>query len=104
MGAGFLRMLPVASQPLIKCGYWGCELSALPTADPGPGRDGGLPAFGLSCEQFVDHLAVDVGVVVGDVGRPSVPEPLTAQHARYPVAAHRGLVAVPEAVRCEARR
>jgi hypothetical protein len=61
-----------------------------------------VPALRLPGEHVAGHLAVDVGVVVGDVAGGAVAETVAAQHAGDPVAPHRGLVAVSQTVRGQA--
>jgi hypothetical protein len=71
------------------------ERGSAPRAQSVSARDRCVPAPRLSREHVADHLAVDVGVVVGDVAGGTVAEPVTAQHAGDPVAPHSGLLAVP---------
>src|SRR6266542_3535202 len=103
VGAGFPGALPERGQPPVEGGHGRPWLGAAVLIDARPCRDRRLPPPRLAGQHFLDHLVGDVGVVVGDVARGAVAEAVTAQNPGDPVAAHRRLVAVPQAVRCQAR-
>jgi hypothetical protein len=67
MGAEYLPRAHGTGQPLVRAGMAELGSGSAGLAGTRPRRDRCLPSPCLSDKHFLDHLVVDVGVVVGDV-------------------------------------